>query len=163
MIASHLLSVHEIAKPLAPVVLDLQIVRLVPNEREIVVVLVGIFDAKLARTIHTAVDHLRVVVVPLGLYLVAHAFLKDVVVLCAYALRILDRCHHICVVASLKLFELLLPGSHDGFVGMCRANIVVLEALRARNPICTIGDHLLGRHFLSRQFLIAHKLAVLLL
>ena len=163
LIAAHLLGVHEVAEPLAPVVLHLQVVRLVPNQREIVMILIRIFDTELARAIHAAVDHLRVVVVPLRLYLVAHAFLKDVVVLCADPLRVLDRCHHIWVVTALKLFQLLLPGGHDGLVRVRRAYIVVLEALGARDPVGTIGDHLLGGHVLAGQLLTADKLAILLL
>ena len=56
------------------------------------VVGIGVLDTELAVGVGVAVDHLRVVIVSLGLNLVADILLKDI---CGLSLRILNGCHHV--------------------------------------------------------------------
>ena len=73
-----MLRMHQITKPLTLAIFYLQIMRLITNQRQVVII-ISILHAKLTICIHAAVDHLRVVIIPLRLYLMAHILLKDII------------------------------------------------------------------------------------
>lgn len=124
-------------------------------------IVIRVLHAELTVCIHSAVDHLRIVIIPLRLYLMSHVFLEDIVRLILYLLRILYRCHHVGaggqmgIVPSLKWFELILPRSHNGLIWICGTHIIILEAFGAGDSICSIARYLLGAHAVIHPILIS--------
>ena len=90
LIATNMLCIHQITKSLIRLLLDLEIVRFCTDKWQSVVV-AGVLDAELALVVRCTVNHLGVVVVPLGLDLV---LLKNVCWL-AHLLGVLDGSHHV--------------------------------------------------------------------
>lgn len=95
---ANVLRMHEIAKAL--VVILLQVVGLVADQRQVVVVVARVLHAELAVRVHVPVDHLWVVIIPLRLYLVPHVLLENV--RCLPRL-ILDRGHHIRARGQVRI------------------------------------------------------------
>lgn len=160
---------HEVAKPLV-LLLELEVMGLVSDQRQVVVVVVRVFHAELAVRVHVAVDHLWVVVISLRLDLVVHALLENIGRLARLVL--LYRGHHVGaggevrVVAGFEGFELVLPRGHDGLVRVRGAHVVVLEPLGAGDSV-RAGAHLLAGHVgaadHAKLLLAGHELWVLLI
>lgn len=119
-----------------------------PDQRQVVMVGILVFDAKLAIWVWVPVDHLRVVVVSLGLNLV---LCKNVGGLSSHLLSSFNSYHHISLVTVLKRLKLVLPGRYDSFFRVTRAHIVVLETLCTSDTIGCVTLHLLGSRQLTHS------------
>lgn len=84
-------------------------------------------NTKLTRS--TSIDHLWIVVIPLGVYLMCHIFLVNVVLLRATSLNCI---HHIGRTILFECLQMvILSRSDDGLLGIGGADIVVLVSLSA--------------------------------
>lgn len=85
-------------------------------------------DAELTRST-ASINHLRIIVVPLGINLMRQIFLVNVILLGATSL---DCVHHVGRTILLECLQVvILPRSDDGLLRIGRANVVVLVTLRA--------------------------------
>ena len=99
-----------------PALLELAVMALCPYERQVSAL---VLRAELA--VGRPVDHLRVVVVPLSVYLVRKVLLVQ--------LRVI--CHYFRLVGSLKAFNVLIvPRGHNRLFWILGGDVVVLVALR---------------------------------
>lgn len=116
-------------------------------------ILIRVLNTKLAWTINSTINYLWIIIISLSLYLVSHILLQKLVRSTTFRhllLMLLQGRHYILFTgscsynhasATLEWLELVLPRSHYSLVGVCWANIIVLEALSACDTIGCVATH----------------------
>ena len=121
----------------------LTILRLRSNKWQVMLI------TKLVRMLHTklsalswSINHLRVVIVPLSVYLLtADSFRKDAGLLLVNYFLLAVGVNILSAGLSLfETFQVLLSWGDDCFLRILWANIVILMSLRASNSICSCSN-----------------------
>jgi len=105
----------------------------------LIIKLIGMLYAKLC-ALSRSINHLGVVIVPLGVYLLtAYSFRKDAGLLLINHFLLASVWSEVSLyyLGLFETFQVLLSWGDDSFLWILRANIVILVSLRAGNSICS--------------------------
>ena len=106
----------------------------------LVIKLIGMLYAKLS-ALSRSINHLRVVIVPLGVYLLTvYSFIRKdagLLLINHFLLASVRSEVSLYYLGLFETFQVLLSWGDDSFLWILRADIVILVSLRAGNSICS--------------------------